>query len=420
MSFLATIASRERSREAIVLLLSGLAFVWRRLMFRTTFIAITGSVGKSTTTALLGTVLSDHATTNWLPGGNNNRLALARTILRTRFRHRFTVIEVGTRAPGALRRAAWMIAPNMVVMLGVRNLHSNAFPTLEDMAAEKAQLLSRLGKRGVAILNGDDPQVLAMRSRCRGPVRTFGLAAGSFVTASEVSAKWPSRLSFRVRSGDESVAVNTNLVGEHMVHAALGCLAAAVFYGVPLAGAGASLKKVDPVPGRLQPMLLPNGVTVLRDDFNATLPTFEAALAVLRDADAPRRIVIAGDLLDTGQPEGPRALRLGKMAGAVADMAVFIGPRSNLSRKGAIDAGCTAAFSFRALPEAARFLKAELRAGDLVLLKGWAGRHLERVMLAQLGSLSCWVVRCHKLMLCEDCAELKLVTISPPGSETAG
>jgi UDP-N-acetylmuramoyl-tripeptide--D-alanyl-D-alanine ligase len=119
----------------VAYLLSACAFLWRRLMFRTTFIAISGSVGKSTATASLGAILSAHYPTNWTPGGGNNRRTLAETILRTRFRHRFTVIEVGTRAPGALRRAAWMIAPNVVVMLRVLNIHSNAFPTLEEMAA---------------------------------------------------------------------------------------------------------------------------------------------------------------------------------------------------------------------------------------------------------------------------------------------
>ena len=142
------------------------------------------AAGKSTATASLGAILSAHFPTNWTPGGGNNRRILAETILRTRFRHRFTVIEVGTRAPGALKRAAWMIAPDIVVMLCVLNTHSNAFPTIEAMAAEKAQLLSRLGKRGLAILNVGDPGVLAMGANCRGPVRTFGTSE-AFVTASE-------------------------------------------------------------------------------------------------------------------------------------------------------------------------------------------------------------------------------------------
>ena len=394
-------------------LLSACAFVWRRLMFRTTFIAISGSVGKSTATAALGSVLSSHFSTNWSPGGKNHRQALAETILRTRFWHRFTVIEVGTRAPGALQRAAWMIAPDVVVMLRVLNMHSNAFPTLEEMAAEKAQLLSRLGKRGAAILNADDERVMRMQKLCRGPVRTFGLTAGSFVTASEVSSRWPRRLSFRATCGGESAWVETNLVGEHMVYSALGAQTAAVFCGVPLEKAAACFRDIQPVAGRMQPMYLPNGVTVLRDEYNSHLPTVEAGLEVLRSAEASRRIVILGDVLDAGRSERPRAHYLGAQAAQAADMAVFLGFQAKPAAKAAIAAGMRAdsAFAFKTLPEAAAFLKSELRAGDLVLVQGWMGRHVERVILAQLGSISCWLERCSKMMLCEDCPELKLVTI---------
>jgi UDP-N-acetylmuramoyl-tripeptide--D-alanyl-D-alanine ligase len=404
---------RQAYPIGIAFLLSAGAFLWRRLMFRTTFIAISGSVGKSTATASLGTILSAHYATNWLPGGRNHRRILAETILRTRFRHRFTVIEVGTRAPGALKKAAWMIAPDIVVKLRVLNVHSHAFPSLEDMAAEKAQLLSRLGRRGLAILNADDPRVLSMGVQRRGPLRTFGTSPEAFVTASEVSSKWPRRLSFRVRCGHESSSVETNLVGEQMLTSALSALTAAVCCGVPLAQAAACFKEIQPVPGRMQPMQLPNGVTVIRNEYNAVLATFEAALEVMRDAEGCRRIVIVGDVLDSGLSERARFRHLGLQVAGAADMGIFVGRSSIASVKGAIAAGMNqdSAVAFKMLPDAVNFLKLELRAGDLVLLHGWAGRHLERLILAQLGSISCWVERCNKIMQCESCPELKLVRL---------
>ncbi len=222
-------------REAVIYPLGACAFIWRRLMFRTTFIAATGSVGKSTATASLATMLSAHAPTNWTPGGKNNRFVLARTILRTRFRHRFTVIEVGTRNPGEMGFAGWMIAPDIVLMLRVLHLHSDKFPTLQAMAFEKSRLLGSTRKRGTAILNADDPLVMAMQAQCRGAIRTFGLAPGCFVTASDISATWPRRLTFRLHCGNESAWVKTNFPGDHMLGAVLGAAATALFCGVPLA-----------------------------------------------------------------------------------------------------------------------------------------------------------------------------------------
>jgi UDP-N-acetylmuramoyl-tripeptide--D-alanyl-D-alanine ligase len=402
---------RRRLSNLTPYLLSACALVWRRLLFRTTFIVITGSVGKSTAAAALGPILASHFSTNWPKGSSNTRRALAETILRTRPWHRFVVIEVGTRAPGALRRAAWMIAPDIVVMLRVLNLHSNAFPTIEDMVAEKAAILTRLGKRGVALLNADDPRVLAMAPSCGGPVRTFGLTSDAYMAASEISAKWPQRLKFRATCGDQSAWVATNFVGEHMVYSALGALTAAVFCGVPLGKAAACFADIQPVPGRMWPMHLPNGVTVLRDDHNASLQTLEVALDVLRSAEASRRVLILGDVQDSRLSERPRIHYLGVKAAQSSDITVFVGALAKVASRAAIKAGMPAdsVQAFSTLQEAAHFLRSELRPGDLVLVHGWMGRHIERLILAQLGSISCWLERCAKVLPCENCPELKLV-----------
>jgi UDP-N-acetylmuramoyl-tripeptide--D-alanyl-D-alanine ligase len=250
-------------------LVTAAAFVWRRLMFRTAFIAITGSAGKSTATACLGSILSAHAPTNWLPGGRNSRTL--RILLNTRFRHRFTVIEAGSDAPGSMRRSAGLIAPDVVVVLQVLTIHSNVFPTIEDVAEEKAGLLSRLSARDTVVLNADDPRVLAMAERCPARVRTFGVSPRSFVLADQISGAWPQRLTFRVRCGDQSARIETNLLGEHFLPAVLAAVTTAVNCGVPLEQCAAALKIVQPVLGRMYPMHLANGACIIRDEFNTNL-----------------------------------------------------------------------------------------------------------------------------------------------------
>jgi UDP-N-acetylmuramoyl-tripeptide--D-alanyl-D-alanine ligase len=389
-------------------------------MFRTTFIAITGSAGKTTTTACVGAILSAHFPTHWTPGGHNGRLSLARDILRTRFRHRFMVIEVGTRAPGALRKAAWMIAPDIAVVLTVLGIHTDAFPTLDAMAAEKEQLLSRLGERGLAILNADDPLVRDMATRGHGSGRTFGTCADAFVRATDVSATWPRRLSFCAHQGSYSCRVQTNLVGEHMLTPALAALAVGFSCGIPLEQAAAHFAEIQPVAGRLQPMILPCGAVVLRDDFNACLPTLVAGLNVMRTAQAARRIVIVGDILDSTFTVRPRLRDLGQRVASSADLAIFIGNASVVSAKAAIQAGLNAesARSFQNLREAAAFLQQELRPGDLVFVHGWTAHQIERVILAQLGTISCWIERCTKFIDCDQCPELKLIPLLSADSLT--
>jgi UDP-N-acetylmuramoyl-tripeptide--D-alanyl-D-alanine ligase len=212
--------------------------------------------------------------------------------------------------------------------------------------------------------------------------------------------------------------VETNLLGEHLLPSALAAITAAVCCGVPLSQAAARFQEIQPVPGRMQPMHLPNGVTVLRNEHNGVMHTFEAALEVMRGAEACRRIVIVGDVLDSGMAERARYRHLGVQVARSADMGIFIGRSSRTSVNAAVEAGMNpdSALTFKTLPEAVNFLKQELRAGDLVLLHGWVGRHLERLILAQLGSISCWLERCTKLIQCESCPELKLVRWPDPAA----
>jgi len=391
------------------LVLSVLAFIWRRLMFRTIFIAITGSVGKTSAKECLTAMLSSRFPTNAMIGNWNNRQGLASTILRTRYRHRFTVIEAATRRPGALRRAAWEIRPDVVVVLVVARTHINHFPTLEHTAAEKASLLDRLPPSGLAILNGEDPRVLAMADRCRCRVVTFGRSPRFDFWASEVSARWPSRLTFRIHTATQFREVRTNLVGEYWLSSVLGALAAAVCCGMDLKDAVRALEQAQPYRARLQPVALPCGATLLRDDENGSVTALQEALGVMKEAEVPRRIAVLGDTWDSGLGE-PRARLedLGRRVAGTVDLAVFVGEQAHYAAEALIASGMKPVNvrSISGLRETAEFLKSELRPGDLALLKGQYMQHLSRIYLAQLGPVQCWKMKCLEVTPCERCEEL--------------
>jgi UDP-N-acetylmuramoyl-tripeptide--D-alanyl-D-alanine ligase len=319
-------------------------------------------------------------------------------------------MEVGTKLPGALWRASWMIDPDAVVILAVKSLHSNNFADLEAIAAEKESLLRGISGSRLAVLNGDDPRVLRMRERCRGRVVTFGRSPENDLWASDITSRWPARLSFTVHCGVESHAVNTKLVGEHWLASVLGAILAAVSLGMPLKDAVAQVASYEARTGRMQPVELPNGVVFLRDEYNESLTTLEPALGVLADADATRRVVLLGDVYDAPAKARLRFAELGRRAAAAADLAVFIGPKMKYAVRTAVEAGMPseAVHAFAELPEAAAFLQSELRRGDLVLLRGSSRRHFERLYFAQLGEVGCQKKRCSLSLPCDQCPELGL------------
>ena len=406
------------------LALGALAFVWRRLMFRTTFVAITGSLGKTTTTRIAVPILSSSFPTNSTRGANNSRISLARTVLRTRYRHRVTVLEVGTKRPGALRRAAWQLRPDVVIILSVARTHTNNYPTLDHTAAEKATLMSRLGKDGIAILNGDDPRVLAMALRSPGRVRTFGRSPQFDVWASEVSSRWPDRLRFAVHAGGQSLPVRTRLVGEHWITAALAALSLAFCCGMGLPEAISALEDAETYPGRMQPLPLPSGAVLLRDDFNASVDSLAAGLKVLREAQTGRRILVTGDVEDSGKDLPARFADLGRAAAESADLAIFFGEHGELAARAALAAGMGTggARSFPSQREAGEFLSQVLAKGDLVLLRSCdrdnGGHpicdHPERIYYAQFGTVECQRVDCRDDLSCDTCCWLR------PGLQRAG
>jgi UDP-N-acetylmuramoyl-tripeptide--D-alanyl-D-alanine ligase len=384
-------------------------------MFRTTFIAITGSVGKTTATECLKHILSSCFPVNGTRHGGNSGLALGAIVLRTRWRHRFTVIEVGTNLPGALRRAAWMIAPDAVVVLTVAGVHTNNFATLEDIAAEKAQLLSRLGRKGLAILNGDDPRVAAMAARHRGRTVTFGRSPEFDLWASEVSSAWPARLSFRVHLGAESRMVRTRLVGEHWLTSVLGALAAAVWSGVELDRAVEALEQVEPSRGRMDPMPLPSGATMLRDDFGDSFASVPAAMRVLEQAEG-RRILAYHDEYDSGLAFRDKFRVVGRMTLHSADLVLLYGNDSRRALNAMIEGGVPpeSVLSFPDIWVVAEYIRTSLGPGDVVLLRERRGDAAGRIYFAQLGSVGCRVPSCPLVRLCDYCGKLR------PGLEDAG
>jgi UDP-N-acetylmuramoyl-tripeptide--D-alanyl-D-alanine ligase len=377
-------------------------------MWRTTFIAVTGSLGKTTAKELLACILQAHARTYRTIGNQNGPLLVALNVLRVRPWHRYAVIELAGAAPGMMQRIAFVVRPDIALILAIRRTHSIAFASLDEHAREKSHLLRATSSGGIIALFADDDRVANMLGATTQQVIRFGISEGCDLRAENVTARWPERLAFDVRSGNELVRVRTRLVGEHWLPSALGALAVAGAVGIPLESAVQSVAAVDAFRGRLQPVRLANGAVVLRDDYNASVDGSDAAFQVLRQARAGRRILVFSDLSDFGGNRKKRLRYVGAELPKIAEMAVFVGESADYGIRRAVESGLPRdrVFGFSTLQEAAGFLKRELRAQDLVLLKGRTTDHVARLFFAQFGPISCWKSHCPKTMLCDECWEL--------------
>ena len=384
------------------------AWLWRRLMVRTTVVAITGSIGKTTAKECLAAILSARAPTLKTLDNQNDSIGVPRTILRTRPWHRFAVIEMGAGEPGGMRRNARLARPDVAIVLAVASTHTDVFQTLDDAAAEKAELPAAVPRRGLAILNGDDERVARMAEGCRCRVERFGRSA-SDASADEVSARWPARLTLRVNTAGGTQQVETRLVGEHWVNGILAALLAARSQGIALADAAEAIAAVEPFTGRMQPVRLPNGATVIRDELNSSPDTWRAAFEVLRASSARRRVLIASDTSDVGKNPRRRYQELADRAAEAFDAALFVGEHAHYGVRRALAKGMDPSLVDGALDvrAAAARLASLLQEGDVALLKGRATHHLSRALFAQFGGIGCWKARCSKRIACDICAQLR-------------
>ena len=381
----------------------------RTLLRRTRVVCVVGSFGKTTATRAIAAALGLPEAGGW--GNARGQIALA--LLRARPGQRHVVLEVGIAGPGEMRRHPPVLRPDVAVVTGIGSEHSRSLGSLDATRHEKAEMVRALGADGVAVLNGDDPHVRWMRGETRARVVTYGLGAGVDVHAADVALEWPHGTRFRLHSPAGAHAVRVRLVGRPGVYAALAAAAVAVAEGRPLDLALRALGQLAPTPGRLDPVALPGGAYLLRDDYKSPAETIDAALDLLAEIPAARRLAVLGAVSEPMGPPRPLYRRLGMRLGRIASRAVFVGFDDVRSyRAGARAAGMPAdalVDAGRSVHRAAAAIARDLRPGDVVLVKGRDTQKLDRVSLLLQGrTVCCARVECHvRLIRCDQCPLLE-------------
>ena len=384
------------------------AAVYRRALQRVCFVGVTGSIGKTVTKDLIAAILETKGQGHKTVETKNGPHWVARSILSTRPWHSHCVVELGALGIDTLDAPVRLLRPQVAVITRVATDHWSAFQSLAATAREKGKLVDALTPDGVAVLNADDPNVRAMAARCAGRVVTYGLAADALVRADQISATWPDRLTFTVHYGGRSLPVQTRLCGTHWVPSVLAALATGIVLEVPLDRAVAAVATVEPPTGRLSPLTDSQGVTFLRDDWKASLETVPAALRLLAEARAPRKIAVIGTVSDYQGKGTERYVRIVQDALEAADEVVLVGASAARGLRVRYRRPDAALRAFSTAKQASDYLEEVLRSGDLVLLKSSSKDHVERIALRRTKGVVCWLTNCGRKGNCETCSQFRV------------
>ncbi|HEY5016083.1 MAG TPA: Mur ligase family protein, partial [Streptosporangiaceae bacterium] len=207
-----------------------------------TIVGITGSAGKTTTKDLAAQLIETLGPTVAPRGSYNNEIGHPLTVLRVTEQTRYLISELAARGPGHIAARCAVAPPRLGAVLGVGHAHAGEFGGIEQVALAKGELPAALRSDGVAVLNADDPRVLAMAQRSRARVVTFGTSAGADVRADDVTTDDQGRAAFTLVTADGSAPVRLRLHGRHHVSNALAAaaLAAELGMGVDAIAAGLS------------------------------------------------------------------------------------------------------------------------------------------------------------------------------------
>ena len=374
----------------------------------TRVIAVVGSFGKSTTLRAVCAALGLPARPGML---GNAWSSVANAMLSIRPRQQRAALEVGIAGLGQMEGYACTVRPNVTIVTSVGSEHQRSLGSLDVTRAEKAWMVRVLPASGTAILNGDDPNVMWMRGQTLGRVITFGLGESCDVSASELRLDWPHGTRFRLRAFGQEREVRIRLLGRHMVYPALAAIAVSLREGFPLDEALSRLESLPPTPGRMEPVALPGGVFILRDDFKSTLETMDSALDLLAQIPA-RRIVLLGDVSEPPGRQRPIYQALGERVARIGSYFVVIGNSFEAYRSGARRGGMPSSCIIdggRTPRQAAEALVKLVQPGDVVLIKGRNAQMLDRVRLILEGRrVGCDIRFCNVRTLdCVHCPMLK-------------
>jgi UDP-N-acetylmuramoyl-tripeptide--D-alanyl-D-alanine ligase len=361
--------------------LQDLAGYWRA-KFDLRVVGITGSVGKTSTKELVWAVLARQFRALRNEGNLNNEIGVPLTLLQLGPGDERLVLEMGTYARGEIARLCELARPVVGIVTNVGPVHMERLGSLEAIADAKAELVEALPPDGVAVLNYDEPLVLAMGRRTQARVLFYGLDNRAELWADDIESEGLEGICFRMHYGHEHLRVHVPLLGRHSVHTALRAAAVGLAEGMAWDDILAGLQdreaqiRLVAVPG-------PQGSMILDDTYNSSPASAIAALNLLDELDG-RKIAVLGDMLELGSYEQEGHRLVGRRAMDVAEILVAVGSRGRIIGQEALKLGMSPSRVYlcddnRAATE---YLQANIQSGDYVLVKGSRGMKMEDIVSA--------------------------------------
>jgi UDP-N-acetylmuramoyl-tripeptide--D-alanyl-D-alanine ligase len=347
-------------------------------------VAITGSMGKTTTRTFVAQVLQSTFAVYQTPGNYNNLFGLPLALFGLRLQHNFGIFEMGMSAPGEIAEMCRIAAPTIGILTNVAPVHLAFFNSVEEIAKAKEELVGAIPPYGTLIYNADDRLVRDIAGRFAGRKISFGFSDLADVRADHVAIAGPEETRFDLCYAGITRTASVPFAGAHYVMNALPAIALGHQYGIPPEQMVESLGHLQQASMRGGILRFATGFAVIDDSYNSNPQALMKMIDVLSGIPSfARRILVAGEMLELGKDSDAMHFECGTYAASRRlDMVIGIQGAAREIVRAAWKSGMsdTQAFFVDTADAAADFLGSALRKGDLVLVKGSRGVHTEKIL----------------------------------------
>ena len=346
------------------------------------FVAITGSVGKTTTKDMVAAVLGEKYRVLKTDGNFNNAIGLPLTLLRLDSSHEIAVLEMGMNHAGEIEYLSNIVEPDVALITNVGDSHIENLGSRDNILKAKCEIFRHMKPDGFAVLCGDDERLAPLKGNLPFETVTCGTAEGVDYLAYEVCSDGESRMTCKVKTPHNHCDVTIPALGEHMVYPALMAAAVAEHFGLTGEEIVRGVQSFLPTKMRMNILRRGGDIVVFNDAYNANPQSMRAAAAVLGGVPAERRkVAILGDMLELGVNSDAFHYAVGGyFAEAGVDCVIAVGDLARHIAEGARVGGVPQVYYFEAHEQAHDAIAKELRAGTSILAKASRAMAFEKLV----------------------------------------
>lgn len=355
---------------------------WYRSKFPIPFVAVTGSVGKTTTKDMVSAVLSEKFTVHKTPLNRNNNLGVPMSLLDLRKDHQLSVIEMGMNHAGEIDDMADLVRPQVGIITNIGDAHIENLGSREGILAAKCELFAHMAPDAPAILNGDDELLGTLRDKLDRPVVYCGVSPHNDYYVTDLDRDLVTDdLRCVIHTPKEVFPVVIPALGDYMVYPVLTAAAVAEHFGMTAEEIAQGILRYAPTKMRMNVIDRGHQVRILDDAYNANPQSMRAGLQTLASAQREYKMAILGDMLELG-PMGPSLhAAVGRVAGeSNISCLVAIGELSKHMAEAADAAQVPEVYWFATKEEALSAIAKLVKPNTAILVKASRGMKFEDIV----------------------------------------